>query len=325
MEAVESYHAERISLPLELGTYDELRHTRSVADVTALDHPRASAFHAKQPVPWIEGHDLLQQAPVWVPYEMVSRNYTLPLQPGSGCFASTCNGLASGNHLLEAISHGICELVERDAATLLGLGGEEAHADTLLRLDTVDDLACRDVLTKYRRAGFAIGAWEMTSDIGIPAFVCRIRNESDPDRPGRIATGFGCHPARSIALLRALTEAAQNRLTAIAGSLDDVPAPETDRDMSLDGLDPWFDVRRPRRDFREVPTWETESFEEDVEWELQRLSDVGVERVIVVNLTRPEFGVPVVRIVIPGLEFAILHPEKYALGRRAARLLASGP
>ena len=74
--------------------------------------------------------------PVWVPYEIVYTNYTLPRPTGAGCFAATSNGLASGNHLLEAISHGICEVVERDATTLWGLSPSEPRDRTRLDLDT---------------------------------------------------------------------------------------------------------------------------------------------------------------------------------------------
>jgi ribosomal protein S12 methylthiotransferase accessory factor len=41
-----------------------------------------------------------------------------------------------------------------------------------------------------------------------------------------------------------------------------------------------------------------------------------VERVLAVDLTRPEFGIPVVRLVIPGLEWDPHHPN-YRPGRRA--------
>jgi ribosomal protein S12 methylthiotransferase accessory factor len=63
------------------------------------------------------------------------------------------------------------------------------------------------------------------------------------------------------------------------------------------------------------------TFEEDVAWELERLRAVGIERVVAVDLTLPEFGIPVVRIVIPGLEF---HPEgrEYTSGPRAKAALA---
>ncbi len=62
------------------------------------------------------------------------------------------------------------------------------------------------------------------------------------------------------------------------------------------------------------------AFNEDVAWELGQLRAVGIDRVVVVDLTRPEFGLPVVRVVIPGLE-ALAEQANYLLGARArARL-----
>ena len=62
------------------------------------------------------------------------------------------------------------------------------------------------------------------------------------------------------------------------------------------------------------------SFLQDVRWELDRLSAAGIARVIVVDLTRPELQVPVVRAIIPGLEGTHLNPA-YAPGRRGLALL----
>jgi ribosomal protein S12 methylthiotransferase accessory factor len=60
----------------------------------------------------------------------------------SGCFVPSSNGLDSGNHLLEAINHGICEVIERDANTLFGLCSDTRYAGAILGLDTVDDPGC---------------------------------------------------------------------------------------------------------------------------------------------------------------------------------------
>src|SRR5205807_972141 len=116
--------------------------------------------------------DLLRRERVWIPYELVHLDFTLPRPPGSGCFLSSSNGLASGNHLLEAISHAVCEVVERDADTLFHLRASEAQQAARIDLTTVDDPGCREVLEKCARAGIAVAAWETTSDVGIPAFQC---------------------------------------------------------------------------------------------------------------------------------------------------------
>ncbi len=46
------------------------------------------------------------------------------------------------------------------------------------------------------------------------------------------------------------------------------------------------------------------TFEEDVHYAVNRLVNSGFQRVIVVDLTRPDFSIPVVRVVVPGLRAA---------------------
>jgi ribosomal protein S12 methylthiotransferase accessory factor len=326
MESVEGYHAERITLPLKLGRYAELAATACLVDPSALPRPTTSRYHPDLPLLWLEGHDLLHDEPTFVPYDVVHTDFTLPLIQGD-CFTLTANGLASGNHRLEAISHGICEVVERDALTLWEASGEAAQQATRLDLATVDDPTCRAVLAKYERALVDVAAFEITSDTGLPAFLCTIaEREYDPLRPLYGSEGSGCHPVREIALLRALTEAAQSRLAIIAGSRDDIFAddyaylfsPEAERR---------FRTRiaggTATRDFRAVPTAPADTFAADVAWELERLRAVGVEQVVVVDLTRPELELPVVRVVIPGLEGLHAAPN-YRLGPRASARLAAG-
>jgi YcaO-like protein with predicted kinase domain len=306
MESVEGYHAERITLPLKLASYEELRYTHNVVDISELPQPRSGVFHPNLPLLWIEGRDLLQDERTWIPYETVHLNHTLPLPPGTGCFAASSNGLASGNHLLEAISHGICEVVERDAASLWDLKGANERQKTRIDLDSVNDPDCNEVLERFWRARVCVAVWEITSDIGIPAFLSlTVERTFNPLRPLPSSVGFGCHPARSIALLRALTEGAQSRLTYISGSRDDLGRNAYECSISETG---WqsdlarMEIQGRMREFGDVPSFEGTTFDEDVTWELDRLRSAGIASVFFVNLTKPELGVPVVRIVIPRLE-----------------------
>jgi ribosomal protein S12 methylthiotransferase accessory factor len=222
MEAIELYHAEHIELPLRLACYEEIRHRQAVVDPARLPSVAGSRFHPHLPLLWIEACDLFSERAVWIPYEVVSMNYTLPMPPGSGCFASSSNGLASGNHLLEALSHAICEVVERDAVTTWGCLGAQARRRTRLDLSTVDDTASLRAIGCFEQARVTCVVWDATGDVGLACFVCLIVDrESSPFRAVVAAGGMGCHPDRDVALLRALTEAAQSRLTVIAGSRDD--------------------------------------------------------------------------------------------------------
>jgi len=305
MEAIESFHAERIVRPLKHATYNDLRFTHEVVDVGRLPRLSVSTFHENQRMLWVEGHDLLSRKPAWVPYEMVHTDFTLPLPPGSGCFVMSSNGLASGNHPLEAICHGICEVVERDATTLFRR--TPAAEQRLVELTSVDDPSCQELFERLYRADIALGVWDATSDVGIPCFICSIVDRrDDPFRPMYANQGMGCHPAREIALLRAVTEAAQSRLTFITGSRDDA-----DRERYRHVRSPGFVARWRARilsansrrvHYHSVPSFRHERLDEDVALACQKLAAIGIEEVVAVDLMRDEFEIPVVRVIIPGLE-----------------------
>jgi len=326
MEAVEFYHAERIELPLKLAGYDELRVRHQVVDVRRLPRMATRPFSPRQRVLWIAGRDLNEEQEVWVPYELVHMDYRLPLPSGSGAFLMSSNGLASGNHRLEATSHAICELIERDADSLWKARGKPGQAATRLDLDTVDDPACRDLLDRFERAGIAVAVWDTTADLGVASFRCTIMDrEPNPWRLMCANTGMGCHPSRDVALSRSLTEAAQSRLTVISSSRDDVT--RNDYDMSrnpdlVDRLRTGFASQVPVRDYRRVPTFESDTIDGDLHWLLERLAGRGFDRVVAVDLTRPELDLPVVRVIVPGLESTHL-ATGYVRGPRA-RAAAAG-
>jgi ribosomal protein S12 methylthiotransferase accessory factor len=301
MESIEAYHAETIALPLRLASYEELRYTCDVVDPALLPRPASSRFDPYLPILWIEGFDVIGKAPAWIPYELVHLNFTVAARYGAGHFIASSNGLASGNHLLEAISHGLCEVVERDALARWGLLSDEERAAAAIDLASVVDAGCLLVLERFARAGLAVAVWEITSDIEIPAFLCRIAERDDrPLRRLPFAEGSGCHPARAAALLRALTEAAQSRLTLIAGSRDDCFRADYERWRSL-GMLLRPELSAGARPFADGPGWERATFDEDLALELECLRAAGVEQAIVVELTRPELNIPVVRVVVPGL------------------------
>ena len=303
MEATELYHAETITLPLRLATYEELRYQNNVVRVDDLPRGFDSRFHPFLRLLWCEGQDLLDGGNVLVPYELVHTNYTMPLPDGHGCFAATSNGLASGNTLIEAINQGICEVIERHATTKWNRRNwlDEDRLD----LTSIDDPISREIIGKFESAGLLVAIWDITTNIRIAAFACVImpRNEATWHCAG--AAGHGCHPNRQIALLRALTEAAQTRLTVISGLRDDFRRDTYEQLQDLEVVRTIRDritASEGTRRFSDVPNSDADTFEDDVEWELKCLRQAGVRRVIATDLTKPEFDLPVVRIIIPGLE-----------------------
>jgi YcaO-like protein with predicted kinase domain len=328
MEATELYHAETLTLPLKLNTYSELQSTgHRLVEVNALPRSRVRAFSVDQALPWVEGFNLIDGTTAWLPFELVHTNYTLPARLSSGTFNATSNGLASGNTLMEAVLHGIYEIVERDATALWALGDPGRRAKRYLDLDSVDNPDNCDLLERFSSAGVGVAVWETTSDLGMPAFTCAIVDRQEHRlHPSHSASGMGCHLDRRVALSRALTEAAQSRLTVTAGSRDDVPSSAYPR---FTGNDSAGEIREllarggGERCFGDVPSYDHETLHEDFEWVVERLTSAGLDEIMVVNLERSDLGIPVVRVVIPGLEGLVDSPD-YAMGSRALRCLEAG-
>jgi YcaO-like protein with predicted kinase domain len=323
METIELYHAERITHPLKLASWNDLRFSHELIQVDGLPRISISAFTPHLSLLWIEGIDLMSSAPLWLPYELVHMNYTLPFPSGSGCFVMSSNGLASGNHTLEAVSHGLCEVIERDAVTLFRLRRVEDQDELRVDPGSVSDSDCRGLLERYEQAGVAVAIWDATSDVGIATYRCVILDrDPNPFRQLGPVEGMGCHPVREVALLRALTEAAQGRLTLIAGSRDDngrarygdVQQSERARGARARLL------QRGTHRFEDTPSYLNETFEQDLQLILARLRAVGISQAVAVDLTKPEFGIPVVRVVVPGLE-TYHHVQGYVPGPRAQCLL----
>jgi YcaO-like protein with predicted kinase domain len=320
MEAIEGFHAEEIEKGRRC-SYREIAKDGCVVDPSTLC-TTGRPFDADATISWLEGFDLLRREPCWVPAETVHTDYTQPLD---GYFLAGSNGLASGNHVVEAISAAICELVERDAIALWGASDVRARAQRALAIDSIDDPDCRALLAKYDNAGIAVRLWNVTTDIGIAAFLCDIREPSagEPRGPRRFH-GAGCHPDRTIALIRALTEAAQTRLTYITGIRDDLLPAEYEEPPSADIADALLDALRHENApnlLRELPNFAADDLCRDRQWVLERLQSAGLTRVVGIDLTRPDFEIPVVRVVAPGLEGDIRHPH-YTPGPRARRITA---
>lgn len=307
MESVETWHAEYNHCDLRMESFAQLRHECHTCEPEALPQCKGSLFTTKRPIPWVRGTDLLSDELVWVPYELVHANATIPAVPGGGCFLPSTNGLASGNSRLEAILHALYEVVERDAVTLWELTTVDRWTVRRVDCSTIDDRVCRQLLLQYTKAGISVMIWDITSDVGLPVFVVIISDDESSVslRPMPAAFGSGCHSDRRIALSRALTEAAQSRLTSIAGSRDDLTRASYRTTLSEAAIEYHQKLARDQvsgLDFRQTPTFSSSSLAVDLRHVLEHLRQARVERVVAINLSREDIPAGVVRIVVPGLE-----------------------
>lgn len=173
-------------------------------------------------IPWVTGLDILSGNQVMVPWWLAGMDHRGERPAG---FEQSSDGLASGNTHAEALLHGLCELVERDAWTLVQLKSEQELNACLVDPASVEDAVLDLMVRRLRNAGIQLLLLDMTTDLQVPAFLAVLipdstAKRSDP-RWSQICGGCGCHPDPVRAMLRAITEAAQSRLTAIAGSRDD--------------------------------------------------------------------------------------------------------
>ena len=322
MEAYETWCAESIDAPLKFASVAELQFTHPLVDVTRLPLASVEGVDPQLPFLWIEGADLMSGAMKWLPFEMVHANYARPEPPHSEAFTATTNGLASGNTAEEATLHALMEVIERDAITLWKLGADAWGSTTAIRLDTVTGTP-RLLLDLFEAAGIDVAVWDVTSDTGIPTFVALIHDRTG--ETGADEIGGGTHVSAEVALVRALTEAAQARGTFIAGAREDITDPDyTDtaiakRRKMTSGV---IEELSPQRSFSDVISVETDSFAEDITLVLQVLYRVGIEEVLAIDIGKPALPFAVTRVVVPGLEAALEGPQSaYVPGARATRIL----
>jgi ribosomal protein S12 methylthiotransferase accessory factor len=343
MEAIERQTALTANLHVVEASYRELCHgARTVTDPQTFNHELHDNYAEDRPYHWMEGYDLIQNEPVWVPAGLAGFGPAY-LGDHSPFTSNTSNGLASGNCLEEALCHALCELVERDAWTFAelrsqwipwarreALQGETAGAegfDDPTAFPRIDLSAACDpfpeLLCKYQRAGLQPVVRNITSGLGISCAIATATDDSIPDFP-QAHCGMGAHPNVCIAVVRALTELAQSRLMDIQAVREDLTpsctlvgpeAKHLQRIASVDRRRWLLQDSGPWQQLSEMPSVENADIADDIRLILDRLTTQGIERVVAVDFTAPG-GFAVVRVLVPGLEFWAMDQGK--IGPRAA-------
>ncbi len=342
MEAIERQTALRSQAPVVEGSYRDLRRgIRTIADPKTFHHKLRKSYREDRPYLWMEGYDLLREEPALVPSALAGYGPRL-VGAGTPYKMNSSNGLASGNCFEEALCHALCELLERDAWTFADLRARwipcarrEAVAALGIVSDACDDLsACpridlsgagepvASLLEKYDRAGLRPVIRDITSELGICVVSASVADDSVPGFP-QVHAGMGAHPNVRIAVVRALTELAQSRAADIQAAREDLlPAsPEASSPgmhlRRVHKFDPGHWMTCPAGPFRplsEISSVENDDIADDIRLIFARLQRNGMDRVIVVDFSEPG-GFPVVRVLVPGLEFWAL--DQGAIGPRA--------
>ena len=185
MESIELYHAEHVE-PARPGRVVP----RGAAAPRGPGSPRPAAGSLlarptppTRPIAWIRGTDLASGEPLLVPHARVNMHWSRS-HPDDGLLFVTSSGLASGNHRSEALCHAMFEVIERDCERRWERMSPAAQRSRELDADTVDPPVLRGLLDQFAGAGVSVRMWDMTSEVGIPAFGCSIDEAGPLGRTG---------------------------------------------------------------------------------------------------------------------------------------------
>ena len=206
------------------------------------------------------------------------------------------NGCAAGNTREEAIVQGFLELVERDAYAIWWYNRlRRSEVD----LDQFDDSYVRDLKSQFANYGRKVWVLDVTSDLGVPTYVAIMHWAKNGQE--NIEFGSGAHFDKRIALLRALTELSQFLSIGLMGG-------GSGEKPSLDGVTPLklenypfllpatHPIAAPELGI-DVPL---DSVREQVEASVEVARRAGHD-FMVLDQTRPDVEVPVVRVIVPGM------------------------
>ena len=302
METAERYCGRSRSEHLVVGSLDHLVRRHPVVPASSFIAPGSHLVADSTPIEWVWARHLWSDQPALVPAWLTYTPY-LPscrdLTDGPRC--STTNGLASGNTFEEAILHALYELIERDAEALAFAGGRSVTVD----LDSVDSPAAKDLIERYRGAGIELQVRDITQDTDVPTFLAMAIDPALP-KVNYVNGGKGTHLDPEIALVRALTEVAQSRVIEMAGIREDMSPRtslvEADFASFLEKNRRWYCNTDSTVAWGQYRSNARTNVVDDIETVRRRLARVGIEHAFVVDLTRPEVGIPVARVLCPGLE-----------------------
>ena len=313
VESIERYSSEyrdEYREKLLRGSFSALREKFNVLDPRDLVLSPHSEYTPESPIYWIWGYDIARDEEILVPACEVFH----PCHLDEIFVLNThTNGLASGNTMEEAVFHAMTEVIERDAWSIAKYN--RLDGDALYIEDVPEYRFLLEIAEKFEQAEIHVVAKDITSDIGVPTIAAFSKDLIHEDMMA--IDGFGSHLDPKVAMARALMELAATRALFImqhghAGL----------RETSLAYLDGHLEVEDPRfyasreKGLAEMEVGYSQDILQDIHAVLGKLRMSGLDRTIVVDLSRKDTGIPTVRVIIPGTE-----THCFDRGRRGNRLL----
>lgn len=206
------------------------------------------------------------------------------------------NGPSAGNCVEEALSQGICEIVERHVSSIIG--NNKLKVPGIIP-DSATDPMVIEMLEKYRSAGIKLFISDFSMELGIPTVGVLAYDPSTFPDNSEIVWTAGTTPDPQKALSRALTETAQ-----LAGDFN------TSSNYVASGL-PKFKTTDEARfiieagtitSIQSLPDLSDNNIRNEVENLTAALAKNGME-VIVVNTMHPKLQIPAFYTIVPGAHF----------------------
>ena len=312
MEGFERYSAEKQDCDETItASLDEISDLGNYIDPVSLNLPKdfkKEAIKLMQ-LEWSISKDIISGEDYYIPTNAVYHPYIHDNQVQS-LFKSNTNGLASGNILEEAILHGMLEVIERDAWSIFELTHKNyAQID----LDSIESETVNDVIEKFESEGIKIKLMDFTADVKIPTIAASADDTVTKDA-GLLTLGMGTHLDPEVAVLRALTEVAQSRATQINGAREDTVRADFAREAGYERMKRinkfYFKEEDEKIRLSDIANKGTSSITKDIEIVKNELIANDIDKILYVDLTRPELDVSVVRVIIPEMELYALDPSR---------------
>lgn len=212
MEAIECFHAEHCASPLHFGTARD--QAKRIGQARVVEP--AGQLTKNRTMLWTDATDLETGDLYAVPFDAVHANFLVDGREGRIPGMVSTNGLASGANLVEALIHGICEVIERAATEAF----DPYDGSATVVAPPFGDSDLDELVSRLDDLGLSLRVWETTIKDAPKSFVACIADQQELTVPPGF--GAGCHLSPTVAIARAVHEAAQARLTRISGARDDL-------------------------------------------------------------------------------------------------------
>lgn len=315
MEAVERIVATEPGCTTRLATAAD--HVRKGARMHKLDGLIArhqAPLGPNERVAWVEADDLVAGSGIWLPFDAVDFDRTR-LSPR---YWQSSDGLASGNTRKEAILHGLLERVERDALALWTVTSVSRRFSRRIDPGRAVSATLEDLFTRVRNARLQLGLFDITTDLGIPCVAALLAPQelSGGTRYVDLTLGAGAALEPQSAIIRAVLEAVQSRMTFIAGARDDLLPSVFERTAEPSHL---AALSAPASlGVEDMPALKADCTSAALSVVISQLATCGISDLFCVDLGNDWLPVSVVKVFAPQLE----HPDGARRMRFGPRALA---